>query len=188
MLHKKIIVVLSIIVLIIWGLVFLTREKSSSSSLRRTLPSPLNKIATTPEIIQHHCLNESEVSNLISKTYTLVRESALEDRNVLQCEYQASEVVNNVLPSLSYTYVVTDDQHQWESTRDEIARKSSVRRIENKEYLLADVNPVKEIAQVTFYGTAPETYLELTYTPVEGKDGDLLSAGEKLMDKVLAKN
>lgn len=183
-----------VILLLVFGIFFFTLTKKNPAHRTTSIPTPSPSSSASasptvrPSIADHHCVDENEISSITGKDYALVRETQLVETDTIECQYEVSDQIRGVNPSVHYVYKIVTDQKNWEASHDEISKKPSNRRIEGKDYLIADVNPVFEIAQATFYGhTADKVYVELTYTPVDSEVGVVLDKGVQLIDKVLEK-
>jgi len=163
----------------------LKKSTPPEPSKRAALPSPSE--SPLPAITSHHCLDASEVNTLTHGTFTLTREEYVTEIEMIECQYDTPSQVNNLSPSLHYTYRVTSSSSIWDTTQTLVQKKPSNRRIEGKAYLIADLNPVVELAQVTFYGYKNTSYIEVTYTPVEAQSGDILRVGEQIAEKIFEK-
>ena len=149
------------------------------------LPSPSE--TPLPAITSHHCLDASELNTLTHETFTLTRENFVTEIEMIECQYDTSSLIKSIAPSLHYTYRITPSASIWDTTQTLVQKKPSNRRIEGKAYLIADLNPVVELAQVTFYGYKNTSYIEVTYTPVEAQSGDILRVGEQIAEKIFEK-
>ncbi len=176
---------------LIVGIFFRTAQKAAPRPEPKfsfsPTPLPVALPSASPLILEHHCVSNDDISHIAGKTYELIRETQLPEINALECQYEADDQVRNVTPSLYYFYKLTSDQQDWQDAQKMILAKPSYRRIEGKDYMMADVNPVVEISQTTFYAHPDNIYIELTYSPIDEEVGIMLDKGMKFSDIVLGK-
>jgi len=146
--------------------------------------------AASPNITpaaQPHCLDEQQLTQILGSNYQLQNESFFAESQLLECRYSADQTINNLSPTLSYLLRVNNSEAEnlWKTQQTNDQSRSDYRRIEDDQNLFADLNPVKEISQVTFYGFRPQTFLEVDYTPVKTEVGVELNQGEKVTQNIL---
>ena len=158
-----------------------TQENSPSPTAQITETSPL--VTSTPP----HCVDEQTLSKILDKSYQLDNEQFFPEAGVLECKYDGNEQVNALTPTVDYVLHIEmpDAETTWKAQQTLISAKPSYRRIEEDHALFADVNPVKELNQVTFYGFRPQKYLELHYTPVKEAVGVQLDKGRRVAEEIL---
>jgi hypothetical protein len=156
-----------------------------------TTPSPVptvqNSPTLPPENQQASCLGENMLSETLGKNYVLQNEQFFPEAKIVECKYDADEQINGIFPTVDYILYTQNPaaEQLWQTQQATTAAKPSYRRIEEDQKLFADVNPVKELSQTTFYGFRPERYLELHYTPVQAEVGKQLAKGSKLATQIL---
>lgn len=159
------------------------------SKISSTSPTPSALLAATlspsPESLS--CLDEQAVTTIVGSNYQLQSQQFFPDALILECKYQADQQINTIYPTLSYLLRtrISDAQTLWQTQQATDASSSAYRRIEEDPSLFADVNPVKELSQVTFYGFNKQSYLQLDYTPVKEEIGIQLRKGTQLSQQVL---
>jgi hypothetical protein len=194
MLKPKVVLITTFALIVgLAGVVWVQSRSFPKRENRNTEPgtSPASSASETPApstrpITEYHCLDEGEVSSKLGRTFELVTEKTVIEVQSLECRYQSPEFVKDVPPTFSYVLILNPTESTWQAQRAQVAAKPSHRRVEGKDYLIADLNPVVEVAQVRFWGVQSNKYLELNYTPVIGEAGELLSKGEQLSDVILS--
>jgi hypothetical protein len=153
------------------------------TSITSPTPSPL----ASPTQNIPHCLDPQTVTDTLKKNYQLINEQYFAEGGVLTCSYESTEQIHSITPSMQYTLNTQQQkaEEMWQSQQELTLAHSSYRRIEEDLSLFADVNPVKELNQVTFYGFRNQNYLEMSYTPVKEEVGVQLNKGMLISQHIL---
>ncbi len=142
-----------------------------------------------PTIIEEplHCLDQQIVTDTLKRNYQLTSEEFFSESGVLECKYESTEQVNSLPPSMKYVLHTQQPKAQevWQTQQAVVKAHSSYRSIEEDTSLFANVNPVKELSQVTFYGFRRQNYLEMNYTPVKEEVGVQLNKGMLISQQIL---
>lgn len=181
------------LVLIIIGLLILFVAVSQRRSQQSIFPSASPQQnsaspASSTETSAPHCLDEQSLSQTLGQTYHLQNEQFFPEDLLLSCKYQAEQPVNNIMPTAEYSLRIQtkDAESLWQNQQTTDQKTAEYRRIEEDQALFADVNAVKELSQVTFFGWHNQNYLQLNYTPVKEEVGVELDKGKKLSEQVLS--
>jgi len=192
-------IILIIIVLLVTYLALIWQRKEQTTTgpssfyaqifpdSTQTTPSPAPSQMASDLAATTHCLGDQAISQVLGKTYHLQSEQFFPEALLLECKYQAEEPIKMIMPELSYLLKVSNPEaeHLWQAQQAEDNSSSAYRRIEEDPALFANVNPVKELSQVTFYGFANQSYLQLDYTPVREEVGEQLRKGTQLAKSIL---
>ncbi len=170
-----------------WGWRQYVQKKSLGAS-----PSPAVFLSTNSETsntanVAMHCLQGGVVDEITGKSYSLENEVYTPAVTLLECSYLDSTMISNVYPTIKYKAQLSSDANGiWNKKRT--ALKGSATFIENGDFpnIFADINPVREIDQGTFYGKSSNAYFELTYTPVAEGSTLLISHGMNILQKALS--
>jgi hypothetical protein len=135
------------------------------------------------------CLDESVILGITGKIYALQQENSLPEIQAVNCSYASTDSVKNETPSVEYVLRIEQNADSankvWQTQFDTFSTKPGFRRIEEEKNLFAQINPVAEINQGSFYGFTDARYLELTYSPIQEATGPILDKGVKLAKAVL---
>src|SRR5258708_5329603 len=159
-----------------------------SPSLQLSLAaSPSPSPSPSPTVAPVHCLDEKKISEITAVSYHLQNEQFFADDMLLECKYEAEQTVTNITPTVTYLLRIQTAQAQgiWQAQLTADQNKPSYRRIEEDASLFADVNPVKELSQVSFYGWRNLNYVQLDYTPVQEAVGVELDKGKRVTEAIL---
>ncbi len=159
-----------------------------------TQPSPatqttgLNDNSNTANIstVTEHCANASDISQITNQSYSLQNEVYTAAVMLLECTYQRTEQLSNVYPTITYKLQLTNDAHGiWSRQQTKTKRTPSYKDSSDFPDAFANLNPVREIDQGSFYGFVNGKYVTLTYTPVAEGTNQLFTDGMKLVQKAL---
>jgi hypothetical protein len=145
------------------------------------LPTAEKNIAAQPLT----CLSDGQVSEILGQKFVLLQESYLKELDLLTCSYQSPDLVKDLTPSVKYSIRRNPDPQYWKDTKDQISKKSGYRTIIENSNIFAEINPVVEVNQGTFYGNSQTLFVELNFTPVKLPVGDILSRGTKATEILL---
>jgi hypothetical protein len=183
--HPKRILFFLIVIVLCFGVVK-SLSSSSNTPSPSISPAPSDQKNTSPSPISlPSCLEASRFDSLTNKTWQNVRATPVIELQKLECSYTASETVRDILPRIQYTIELRVSDEEWQKRKASVSQTNSFRRIEENQNIVAQLNPVLELNQATFYAYKDGTYLELTYTPVQLQPGELLKQGVTLSNLVL---
>jgi len=188
-----IITILTVLYLFVTGVNFegksLLHLPSTSPTPAAAPPSPevTTAASTAPASAISHCLDSQAISQVTGQTYQSQNEQFFPQDQLLVCTYRADQQQDNISPTLSYTLRATLSQAQalWQNQQTLDAISPAYRRIDQDPQLFANLNPVKELSQVTFYGFRNQLFLKLDYTPVKEEVGVELDKGTRLSELIL---
>lgn len=134
-----------------------------------------------------HCIPATTIEQITNRSFGLISEVYTAQLKILNCSYESGEIVDNVKPTVMYKLQLTNDANGiW--SRKQTAVKSQPSYADSSEFgdAFANINPVKEINQGTFYGRRGNKYVELNYTPVSEGQPVLFNRGNIILEKVLS--
>jgi hypothetical protein len=173
-------------------LIFLLTRNTPLSTSVVTSPEPsAQQIASSsanpsPEATALSCLGEDKLSEVLGQKFILRNEEYLPEIQLLSCSYESDQQIKNLSPSVKYALQRSANSEQWQEAKDLVSKKAGYRTIVENPNIFAEINPVFEVNQGTFYGHSDKFYLEFSFTPIKLATGDILSRGVKASETLLA--
>ncbi len=183
--HKKHTAIIFLALVALFLASFFVKKNSSLSVTTPASPTASASATPIPTPIMYECVDDTDISQVTGKTYDLQRQTTTPELSLTECTYKTAELAKGINRSVHYLIYNVHDTSFWDAKKNYLINQPGFRRIEGKDDYFAQINPVLEVSQGSFFGKTNDKYIELYYTPVDEQVGVMLDKGVKLLDSIL---
>jgi hypothetical protein len=171
---------------------FLNRAQHFASlgqknTINSPMPIPSSHPASPSDQELLKCLSPEKVQELVEQKLELVYEEWVPATRLRWCRYLDVESQDLAPTQLEYKLSDIDAEKSFQAHQDAVQNVPTVHQLSDFGNAFALVNPVKELHQVQFFVREDPKYLEMTFSPANLNESQMMEKGAKVIKTVLEK-